>query len=97
MTNPSHAPSTPRGTPPARRAAAPFVLAIRAYQLLLGPILGGRCRFYPSCSVYAQEAYQTHGPLRATWLTLRRLLRCHPFGGSGVDLVPDAPRPHRRP
>ncbi|MGQ0628871.1 MAG: membrane protein insertion efficiency factor YidD [Phycisphaerales bacterium] len=61
---------------------------IRLYQLTLGQFLGGRCRFYPSCSEYALDAFRVHPPSRAAWLTLRRLARCHPFGGHGVDLVP---------
>ena len=72
-----------------RRLAAPFVLLIRTYQVVLGPFLGGRCRFYPSCSEYAVDAYREHGPFRGTWLTARRLARCHPLGGSGVELVPE--------
>jgi uncharacterized protein len=68
--------------------AIPFMLAIRAYQLILGPVMGGHCRFHPTCSEYSLEAYRRHGPLRGTWLTLRRILRCHPFGGSGFDPVP---------
>lgn len=69
--------------------AWPFVLLVRFYQVALGPFVGGRCRFYPSCSNYALDAYREHNVLRATWLTVRRLARCHPFGGSGVDLVPE--------
>ncbi len=63
---------------------------IRAYQLFLSPWLGTNCRFEPTCSAYAMVAVQTHGPLRGTWLTLRRLWRCRPGGGSGYDPVPDA-------
>ncbi len=66
-----------------------LTLPIRAYQLVLSPLLGPRCRFYPSCSSYALEAIRTHGPLRGTWLAGRRLLRCHPWNPGGVDLVPD--------
>ncbi|HZW06344.1 MAG TPA: membrane protein insertion efficiency factor YidD [Phycisphaerales bacterium] len=66
---------------------------IRVYQVTLGPYLGGRCRFYPSCSNYAAEAFCTHPPHKAAWLTTRRLCRCHPLGGSGVDLVPFGPLP----
>ncbi|MCA9305303.1 MAG: membrane protein insertion efficiency factor YidD [Phycisphaerales bacterium] len=71
-----------------RAATAPFVWAIRAYQLTLGHFIGGRCRFHPSCSNYAIDAYRLHGPIRGTRLTIARLLRCHPWGGSGVDPVP---------
>jgi uncharacterized protein len=62
---------------------------IRAYQLLLSPWLGPRCRFYPSCSCYAHAAIEKHGALRGAWLALRRLLRCHPFNEGGYDPVPD--------
>jgi putative membrane protein insertion efficiency factor len=61
---------------------------IRAYQLLLAPVLPPSCRYYPSCSHYAAEAIARHGPWRGAWLGLRRLLRCHPWGGSGYDPVP---------
>jgi len=63
--------------------------AIRAYQLALSPMLGPRCRFYPSCSCYAHTAIERHGALRGGWLALRRLLRCHPFHEGGYDPVPD--------
>ena len=66
------------------------LFAVRAYQVCLGPLLGGNCRFYPSCSNYACEAIERHGARRGSWLALRRLLRCHPFSPGGVDLVPDA-------
>ena len=61
---------------------------IRAYQLLVAPILGPSCRYYPSCSHYASEAVALHGPGRGSLLAVRRLLRCHPWGGSGYDPVP---------
>ena len=64
---------------------------IRAYQLLVRPLLPPSCRFYPSCSHYAAEAVTRHGPRQGAWLALRRLLRCHPWGGSGYDPVPPAP------
>lgn len=65
------------------------VLAIRGYQVTVGPLLAGHCRFDPTCSVYAIEAYRVHGVIRGTWLTARRLARCHPFGGCGHDPVPE--------
>jgi uncharacterized protein len=73
----------------------PFIFLIRAYQVLLGPLLGGHCRFTPTCSHYALEAFRLHNPLRAAWLTIRRLARCHPAGGQGYDPVP-LPSPPRR-
>lgn len=65
-----------------------LVLLIRGYQLLISPLLGPNCRFYPSCSQYGIEAIQVHGPLRGGWLTLRRLLKCHPGYPGGLDPVP---------
>jgi hypothetical protein len=61
---------------------------VRGYQLLVGPHLGGACRFEPSCSAYAAEALSTHGVGRGLLLAMRRVARCHPFGGSGFDQVP---------
>jgi putative membrane protein insertion efficiency factor len=63
-------------------------LLIRGYQLLVSPLLGPRCRFYPSCSQYALEAVQRHGTLRGSLLALRRLARCHPWHPGGYDPVP---------
>ena len=65
---------------------------IRLYQLFVAPLLGPRCRYWPSCSAYAAEAIATHGALGGGWLALRRLLRCHPWGGSGFDPVPPPAR-----
>jgi putative membrane protein insertion efficiency factor len=62
---------------------------IRAYQLLLAPVLPPSCRYYPSCSHYAAEAIERHGALHGLHLAARRLSRCHPWGGSGYDPVPD--------
>jgi hypothetical protein len=67
------------------------ILCIRFYQVTLGLLLGGQCRFHPSCSNYAIDAYREWGAVKGTWLTLRRILRCHPFGGHGVDPVPIRP------
>jgi putative membrane protein insertion efficiency factor len=61
---------------------------IRLYQLTLSPLLGPRCRFYPSCSCYAHTALDQHGVLRGGWLALKRVLRCHPFHAGGYDPVP---------
>lgn len=65
-------------------------LPIRAYRLVLSPWVGMHCRFQPTCSAYALEALERHGPFRGSWLTIRRLARCHPCGGSGFDPVPPA-------
>ena len=68
-------------------------IMIRSYQLLIAPILPPACRYYPSCSHYAAEAVERHGAWRGLGLASRRLLRCHPWGGSGYDPVPL--EPHR--
>lgn len=67
-----------------------FVLMapIRFYRYFISPMLSASCRYYPSCSSYALEALTVHGPLKGSWLTLRRIGRCHPFGGEGYDPVP---------
>ena len=62
--------------------------AVRLYQATLSPLLGPACRYAPSCSQYAAEAIERHGLGRGSWLAARRLLRCHPWGGSGWDPVP---------
>jgi putative membrane protein insertion efficiency factor len=64
------------------------IVLIRTYQLLLSPFAGGACRFEPSCSDYAMTAVREHGALRGLWLAIRRVGRCHPFGGHGFDPVP---------
>lgn len=72
-------------------AVSTLIGCVKLYQVTLGPIIGGQCRFTPSCSFYAIEALRVHGAWRGSWLTLRRLSRCHPFGGSGDDPVPHPP------
>ena len=74
----------------ARLLTAPIV----AYRRYLSPALPARCRFYPSCSAYAQEALTRHGALRGSGLAVWRVLRCHPFHPGGFDPVPDPIR-HR--
>ena len=65
-----------------------LLVLIRAYQWTVGPALPRSCRFEPSCSRYAYTAIDRYGPVRGTWLTLKRLARCQPWGGSGYDPVP---------
>ena len=76
--------------PPAepRLAAALILRLLKAYKVLISPLFTGCCRYYPSCSDYAREAVLIHGAVRGLWLAGRRLGRCQPFGGSGVDPVP---------
>ena len=69
-------------------AARPLLVMVSLYQATLRPLFGGHCRFYPTCSDYAVDALRTHGAFRGGWLVARRLLRCHPLGGSGYDPVP---------
>jgi uncharacterized protein len=64
------------------------LLAIRVYQWLLSPLIGRRCRFYPSCSSYTSEAIEKYGVIKGIFLGGKRLLKCHPFHPGGVDLVP---------
>lgn len=63
-------------------------LPVRAYRVLLSPLVGKNCRYDPTCSAYALEALERHGALKGSWLAIRRIVRCHPWGGSGVDDVP---------
>jgi len=65
---------------------------VRAYQYTLGTVLPASCRYRPTCSEYACQALHRHGAARGSWLALKRLLRCHPWGGSGYDPVPEDPR-----
>ena len=72
----------------ARVGRSGAVLLIRGYQACIRPHLIGQCKYCPTCSEYGIEAIRTHGLLRGGWLTLRRLLRCHPFAQGGIDPVP---------
>lgn len=65
-----------------------LLVPIRFYQIAISPLLGPSCRFTPTCSEYARQAIVKHGPFKGLWLAVRRLLRCHPWGGSGYDPVP---------
>ena len=72
--------------------AALMLLLLRGYKLLLSPLFPGACRYLPTCSEYAAIAIHEHGALKGAWLAAKRISRCHPYGGSGVDAVP--PRNH---
>jgi len=65
----------------------PFILLIRIYQLVISPWLGPKCRFTPSCSAYTLEALKKYGLFKGGWMALRRISRCHPWGGHGHDPV----------
>ncbi|HET9426186.1 MAG TPA: membrane protein insertion efficiency factor YidD [Gemmatimonadaceae bacterium] len=65
-----------------------MVYAVRGYQVSISPLLPASCRYHPSCSNYAIEAFERHGALRGSWLAARRILRCNPFVAGGYDPVP---------
>ncbi len=65
-----------------------IILFVRFYQIAISPHIGSCCRFEPTCSAYCIEALRTHGVIKGVWLTLKRLVRCRPFGPSGYDPVP---------
>jgi len=67
----------------------PFILLIRIYQVLISPLFPSSCRYSPTCSHYAIEAFQKHGLIRGGWLTIKRIASCNPWGGSGYDPVPE--------
>ena len=73
-----------------RLLARPLLGAVWLYRRGVSPLLGLNCRFVPSCSEYAAEALRQHGGIKGSWLALRRIGRCHPWGGSGYDPVPPA-------
>ncbi|MBQ7773216.1 MAG: membrane protein insertion efficiency factor YidD [Bacteroidales bacterium] len=66
----------------------PIILLVRFYQICISPLKPATCRFTPTCSTYAIEALRKHGPIKGGYLAIRRLLKCHPWGGSGYDPVP---------
>ena len=72
-----------------RALAAVLLAGIGFYRRFISPMIGPRCRFTPTCSAYGLEAIQKHGPWKGGWLTVKRLLRCHPFTPCGCDPVPD--------
>lgn len=71
-----------------KAAVFPFIVLIRFYQVCISPYKPASCRFTPTCSSYALEAFRKHGPIKGLYLSVRRILRCHPWGGSGYDPVP---------
>ncbi|WP_343560783.1 membrane protein insertion efficiency factor YidD [Kiloniella sp. b19] len=75
------------------RKAALFFLKglVQLYRYGISPLIPPRCRYQPTCSAYALEALERHGPLRGSWLACKRIARCHPWGGSGYDPVPPSP------
>ena len=66
-----------------------LIAVIRLYKYFISPLLGSNCRFYPSCSSYSIEALERHGALIGCYITLKRLLKCHPFNQGGIDTVPE--------
>tara|TARA_X000001036_G_scaffold261282_1_gene242863 strand:- start:737 stop:979 length:243 start_codon:yes stop_codon:yes gene_type:complete len=66
----------------------PLILLIRGYQLIVSPMLGSNCRFMPTCSEYALESLKTYGLIKGTYLTIKRIGKCHPWGSNGYDPIP---------
>ena len=66
----------------------PFILLIKIYQWFISPLLGSKCRYTPTCSQYGLEAFKKYGPFKGGYLTITRILSCHPWGGHGYDPVP---------
>lgn len=75
-------------TAPFKLLGGLMILLIRGYQIMISPILPSACRYTPTCSQYGLEAIKKHGPFKGGYLTVRRILRCHPWGGHGHDPVP---------
>jgi len=75
----------------ARALAFVLIGLVRLYQVTLSPLLGPRCRYWPSCSNYALESLRVHGPFKGGWLAARRIARCHPGCDGGIDPVPGGP------
>lgn len=66
-----------------------LAIPVRVYRLVISPLIATNCRFHPTCSAYALEALEKHGAVKGGWLAAKRIARCHPWGGSGIDNVPD--------
>ncbi|HZJ60050.1 MAG TPA: membrane protein insertion efficiency factor YidD [Chitinophagaceae bacterium] len=71
-----------------RILSLPFIALIKIYQWIISPWIGPKCRFTPTCSQYALEALKKYGLFKGTWLAIKRISRCHPWGGHGYDPVP---------
>jgi|TARA_B100000003_G_scaffold70005_1_gene62749 putative membrane protein insertion efficiency factor len=69
-------------------ATFPLLLLIRGYQLIISPLLGSNCRFMPTCSEYAMESLRSHGLIKGSYLTIKRIGKCHPWGSHGYDPIP---------
>jgi len=69
-------------------ATFPLLIIIRGYQLIISPLLGSNCRFMPTCSEYAMESLRSHGLIKGSYLTIKRIGKCHPWGGHGYDPIP---------
>ena len=69
-------------------ATFPLLILIRAYQLIISPLLGSNCRFMPTCSEYAMESLRSYGLIKGSYLTIKRIGKCHPLGGHGYDPIP---------
>ena len=69
-------------------ATFPLLILIRVYQLIISPLLGSNCRFMPTCSEYAMESLRSHGLIKGSYLTIKRIGKCHPWGGHGYDPIP---------
>ena len=69
-------------------ASVPLLILIRGYQLIISPLLGSNCRFMPTCSEYAMESLRSYGLIKGSYLTIKRIGKCHPWGGHGYDPIP---------
>ncbi len=78
-----------------RALAWPLLGLVWIYRYAISPLLGANCRYQPSCSAYAEEALKKYGAFKGGWLALKRIGRCHPWGGSGYDPVPESEEEHR--
>ena len=85
-----------RPGPLARLFAWPLLGIVWLYRNAISPLLGANCRYQPTCSAYAEEALRRYGAFRGGWLALKRILSCHPWGGSGYDPVPEETRDRNR-